>query len=172
MRNSNNQPPLIKRKITTLEMEIALMKHFNYRQNVIIPNISWGLDLHECDLLIVRKSLNMVEVEIKATKHDLLKDFEKKHSHVDKKNRIREFYYAMPRYVFDKIDVDIFPINSGIIVFDVNRNRINTTIIRNSKINTSARKLTESEYNKILRLGTYRIFTLKNKLHKLLNKTK
>lgn len=161
-------------KITTLDIEVALMKYFNYRQNVIIPNVSWGLDLHECDLLVVRKSLNMVEIEIKISKYDLLKDFKKKHGHYDKKNRIREFYYAMPDILYDKCG-DLIPENAGIIICNSKMNYkknvvIDVNIKRKSKINTSARKLTIDEYNKLLRLGCYRIFTLKNKLLKILNK--
>lgn len=162
-------------KITTLEMELALMTHFKYRQNVIIPNISWGLQLHECDLLVVRKSLHMVEVEIKVTKSDLMNDFKKKHSHLDKYNRIREFYYAMPRCVFDSIDKKVLPIHAGIIVCDrikdgKGRIKVKPTVIKPPKINTSARKLTEKEYLKVLRLGAYRIYTLKSKLQRTIDK--
>lgn len=157
-------------KITTLDIEVVLMKHFKFRQNVIIPNVSWGLGLHECDLLIVRKSLNMTEIEIKISKSDLLKDFDKKHGHQDKKNRIREFYYAIPENLYIQCK-DLIPENAGIIVCSKNLNYkkdvvVSVTVKRKSKINSSARKLTNIEYNKLLRLGCYRIFTLKNKLLK------
>lgn len=162
-------------KITTLEMEISLMTHFQYRQNVIIPNVSWGLLLHECDLLVVRKSLHMVEVEIKVTKSDFMNDFKKKHSHVDKYNRIREFYYAMPKYVFDTIDKKIFPAHAGIILCDRVKNskgriKVKSSVVKSPKINTTARKLTEKEYLKVLRLGAYRIYTLKSKLQRTIDK--
>lgn len=156
-------------------MELALMKHFNYRQNVIVTNVSWGLDLHECDLLIVRKSLHSVEVEIKISKYDLLNDFEKKHAHVDKKNRIREFYYAIPEKLYNECS-GLIPKDAGIIVCSKFKYRgkynIKTKVARKSKINTSARKLTTKEYNKLLRLGCYRIYTIKNKLLKTINNGK
>jgi len=43
-------------KITTLEIENRVAQYFNPRQNIVVPNISWGMNIHECDLLIVRKS--------------------------------------------------------------------------------------------------------------------
>lgn len=61
-------------KITTLDMEIVLMEYFGVNRNIIVPNVSWGLNLHECDLLIFSKSGYATEVEIKISKQDLLKD--------------------------------------------------------------------------------------------------
>ena len=69
-------------KITTHKIEVALANHFNYRLNLIVPNISWGAFIwHECDLFIVSKAGYCTEIEIKISKSDLKKDFEKKHNH-------------------------------------------------------------------------------------------
>jgi len=37
----------------TIEMEIAFARYFGIRQNLIIPNVSWGMDTHECDLFVL-----------------------------------------------------------------------------------------------------------------------
>jgi hypothetical protein len=44
-RNRNKPKP-----ITTAEIEVVIAKHFGIRQNIIVPNISWGFDSHEMDL--------------------------------------------------------------------------------------------------------------------------
>lgn len=64
----------------TIELEIAIMEYFGIRQNLIVPNVSWGMNgLHECDVLILSKAGYATEVEIKISKPDLLKDRDKKH---------------------------------------------------------------------------------------------
>lgn len=63
--------------MTTLEMEIALMRELNIRKNIIVPNVSFGMyfkgygALHECDLLCLSKSGYATEIEIKIIKSDL-----------------------------------------------------------------------------------------------------
>ena len=42
-------------KITTPEMELAIVKLFNFRKHIIIPNISYGFVSHECDLFLIKK---------------------------------------------------------------------------------------------------------------------
>ena len=58
--------------ITTIEMEVAIAAYFGFRQNIIVPNISWGFMNHEADMFIVRKSGYAIEIEIKRSKSDLL----------------------------------------------------------------------------------------------------
>jgi hypothetical protein len=76
--------------LKSIEVEEAVARMFGIRQNIIVPNISWGMGLHECDLLIIRKSGYAVEVEIKVSRWDLRKDLKKTHGH--QSGRIREFY--------------------------------------------------------------------------------
>lgn len=154
------------KKIKTIEMELAIAKMFGFRQNIIVPNISWGFDwMHECDLFILRKSGVAIEVEIKTSKSDLLADFKKYHKHVDKKNRITEFYYAFPENMYDNCK-DLIPETVGIILCFKYGNSDNThaRIERKAKRIKSARKLTIEEQLKIGRLGCVRIWGLKQKL--------
>jgi len=38
------------------EMELAVANFFGINSNIIVPNISWGVKIHECDLFIIKKS--------------------------------------------------------------------------------------------------------------------
>lgn len=156
--------------ISTPEMEIAIAKMFGTRQNIIVPNISWGLQgMHECDMFIITKAGCAQEVEIKRTKSDFLADFKKGHNHVDKQKRITEFYYAFPSDIIDKC-IDLVPENAGIIVCERYENYrgielISAHIVRQAKWIKDSRKLTPEEQLKVAHLGCMRIFNLKEKLN-------
>jgi hypothetical protein len=150
-------------KLTTIEIEERVAQYFGPRQSLIVPNISWGMNIHECDLLIVRKSGYGIEVEIKISRADLKKDAEKTHHHND--SRIREFYFAIPDYLQDSIE--FIPKHAGIIV--VNRvynygDHVYCRIIRDAEVNKKCTKFTEAEMFNIARLGTMRIWSLKRKI--------
>lgn len=157
--------------ISTQEMEVAIAKMFGIRTHIIVPNISWGLPgMHEVDLFIIKPSKFVVEVEIKRSKSDFLADFKKGHNHVDKQKRISEFYYAFPIDIYEKCK-DLVPENAGIIVCERfinyrNVEIVNARIKRKAKWIKDSRKLTEEEQLKVARLGTMRIFNLKEKLNK------
>lgn len=152
-------------------MEVAIANYFNYRQNIIVPNISWGLGLHECDVFIVTKSGYCTEVEIKRSKSDLLADFEKKHKHKDKKNRIKEFYYAIPKSLLSSCEL-LIPKDTGIIVCERSEwssDKVYAYIHRKTKPNLGAVPLTAKELHKVGHLGTMRIWSLKQKIIKMKN---
>lgn len=153
-------------------MEVRLAGHFNYRQNIIVPNISWGMDIHECDLLVVRKSGYATEIEIKISKADLKKDIGKRHQHVDKFNRIRELYFAIPESLVNCIE--FIPERAGIIVLRKSKlyngeEFLDCKVIRRSKINTTCRRFSDEERLKIAHLGCMRIWGLKRKIIKARN---
>ena len=81
--------------MTCAEIELKLVKWFNPRTHLIVPNVSWGFTSHECDLLIMSKSGYLIEVEIKVSLPDLKKDLLKKHGH--KEDRIKYLYFAIPQ---------------------------------------------------------------------------
>lgn len=147
-----------------MEMEVAVANHFGYRQNIIVPNISWGFHIHECDLLILRKSGHCLEVEIKISKADLKKDKEKSHGHVDYYDRVRELWFAIPEGMSNCIE-DI-PEKAGILVVYMHEwlNRYCCKRIRDAKVNSKSVKLYENEQLALARLGTMRIWSLKNKI--------
>jgi hypothetical protein len=146
----------------SIEIEIAVSKFFNYRQNIIVPNISWGLGIHECDLLILTKTGYVWEVEIKVCKYDLKNDRKKSHNHYSEK--IKRLYFAIP---YDLInEIKYIPDRAGIVivkrdtVFGVRR----CEVIRYPKDNINAIKLNIDDRMKIAHLGTMRIWGLKRKI--------
>jgi hypothetical protein len=159
--------------ITTIEIEEAVARKFGVRTNIIVPNVSWGLPgMHECDLFIIKMSGYGVEVEIKISKADLLSDFKKSHSHKDRFNRIKEFYYAFPENMLKTCE-GLIPKDAGIIVCrrsDWGEKLVYASFHRDPVPIKIARKLTTEEQFKVARLGTMRIWTLKNKIIQLQKK--
>ena len=155
----------MKDKLTTFEIETAVANYFDIRQNIIVPNVSWGVNLHECDLLVIRKSGYGIEIEIKITKADLRKDKQKRHNHVDYFNRLRELYFAIPDYLNNCIE--FIPERAGIIL--VSKNIIAGTLytqcnrIRKPKININASRFADNEILKIAHLGTMRLWSARSK---------
>lgn len=151
-------------------MEVAIANYFGIRQHIIVPNISWGFGMHECDLFIIKKSGVVVEVEIKRSKSDLLADFKKGHNHHDRQNRITELYFALPEELYESCK-DLIPEGAGIITCYrwtdyKKRERLGAQTKRSPKRIKRARKLTEQEQLRIARLGTMRIWSLKQKIIK------
>ena len=61
-----------------IDIELAVSNYLNPRTNLIVPNVHWGMCLHECDLLVITRSGYAWEVEIKVSRVDLIKNKEKK----------------------------------------------------------------------------------------------
>ena len=154
--------------IPLIEMEVSIMKMFGIRQNIIVPNISWGFNIHEMDLAVVTKSGYLKEIEIKRSISDLKADFKKSHHH--KSDRICKMYYAIPEELLEN-SLQLIPNDCGIILcYRLNnnqRNIIRAKIHREAKLRKNSRKLTLEEQFKIARLGCLRILTLKEKILKL-----
>lgn len=143
--------------MTAKHIEYSVASLFGYRQNNIVPNVSWGAGLHECDLLIILKSKWAVEVEIKISKSDMKADLKKKHNH--KSIKIGELYYAMPKDIYEQCK-DLIPEHAGIITVD-EYNR--ASFARCAKKNPDARKMTDEEISGILRLGNMRTWSMRKK---------
>lgn len=146
--------------ITTAEMEIAVANYFGVRQNLIVPNISWGLDIHECDLLICSKSGYLTEVEIKISKSDLIKDKEKRHGHYNQ--RIKALYFAIPDYLYTEEIIAHIPNRAGILTVRYNGKRFVVLAEREAE-KSKGIAMTESEKFNMARLGALRIWNLKRK---------
>jgi hypothetical protein len=141
---------------TCKEIELALLRHFDFRQNIIVPNVSWGLGIHECDMLMVSKNGYATEFEIKVSKADLIKDKEKRHNHDSKK--IKYLFFVIPEKLDKEEIINHIPGKAGIIV--VKKNGI-TKIKRAALKNNEAIKLTDKEILHVARLGAMRIYGLK-----------
>lgn len=148
-------------KITCSQIEIAVAKMFGTRTHIIVPNISWGLNLHECDLLIINKNGYATEVEIKTSKADLKADLEKRHGH--KSNRIKHLYYAMPAELID-FAVGILPHDVGIIKcyrISENDSRIYAEKVRKPRPTHKFIKMPDKDIYHIGRLGVLRYWNLR-----------
>ena len=142
------------------QIEIALARHFNYRTNIIVPNVWWGLGLaYECDLVIVSKRGWATEIEIKTSKQDIKADF-KKASYAHKSNLMKRFYYAVPEKLSK---YELLPVDCGLI--SVN-NDLECKLLRPPRINKNARKLRQDEIEKVLHLGCMRIWSLKDVINR------
>lgn len=149
-------------KIKTVDMEIILAYYFGIRNNLIVPNVSWGMFNYEIDLLILSKGGYATEIEIKVSKSDLLADKNKNHGHVN--NMIKYLYFAIP----DHIDIDFtlnnIPERSGLICI---KNNERVEIIKKPIKNKDAKPFTTDDKFQLARLGAMRIWKLKNTLRNL-----
>lgn len=153
----------------TAEMEVKLAHYFNYRQNLIVPNVWWSYFNHEVDLLVLSKAGYAREIEIKISKQDLKKDKQKLHNHTS--SRIRQLYFAIPEEIYDDSTLEHIPGRAGLLIVEkggypkpFQLYNYHVRIIRKAKINRYAEKWTEKEIADIARLGAMRIWGLKKML--------
>lgn len=145
---------------TSTEIEYAVSYYFSPRRYVIVPNVSWGMFSYELDLcLLNHKSRFAVEVEIKVSKADLLRDGKKEHNHDRNHNLIKYLYFAMPERMRNCID--LVPERAGIL-FVTTEGQV--LLERRAKPNPVAKTWTDAEAYELARLGTMRVWPLKRKL--------
>ena len=150
------------RKLKCIDIECAVASYFNWRVNLIVPNVSWGMFIHECDLLIVTKAGYCYEVEIKTSRSDLKADMKKRHGH--KSELIKKLYFAIPEYLADCIE--FIPAHAGIITVSAEGGFCQ--VIRQPQVN-GGRSLSEQERFQVARLGTMRIWSLKRFVREKIN---
>lgn len=154
----------------TINMEIAIMRLFAPRKNIVVPNVSWGMmlkspdgkykPLHECDILVLSQNNYATEIEIKISKADVLADKNKRHGH--NHGHIARFYFAVPNNLIN-FALKHIPERAGLYgVGDGGR----TKLVRQCKRNTKAHKWSDKERLKLAHLGTMRIVGLKQKIAK------
>lgn len=156
----------------TLEVEVALMRHFDFTQKIIVPNITHTSQIlrFETDLLILTKSSYAHGIEIKVSLQDFKKDFEKSHIKtldMDRYfKRLKHFSYAFPENLlkFAKENVDErFGLYS--------LRKIDTELYGEMTLVDEIRKpstlfnykWSEEERTKLMHLGCMRIYNLKKR---------
>lgn len=144
------------------DIEYALAQHLNTRQNLIVPNISWGLGFsYEIDLLVVTPNNYAWEIEIKISKKDLKADIKKKHGHYNIK--IKRLYFAVPLQLKEDALL-LIPERAGLfIVYDSGR----VELIKPPTINLNAQPLTTKEIDHLYKLSMMRMWSFKRKLYYL-----
>lgn len=152
------------------EIECCIARLWDCRQNVIVPNVSFGLfPTHEADLLLMSKSGYLTEFEIKRSWSDFLNDFKKGTTHDEGKVSVK--YFVIPVAIKEKaleyLDKGVDPDKMwGIITYD--EDLILNTVRVPSNINkrNPEFKLTLEEQFRLARLGAMRVWNLKEKLNK------
>ena len=143
--------------MTILEIELAVSSLFNTRQNMIVPNVWWGLGFnHEIDLLVCTRGGYCTEIEIKTSKTDLKRDGSKPHGHGGP--RIRRVFFAIPEPLLEY--KHLIPETAGIITVNAGWAKI----IRNAVVNKQSRPLNADEHLHLGRLASMRIWSLKETL--------
>lgn len=160
----------MKTDINSTHLEIATANYFGFRQNLIVPNVSWGLGLsYEADLLVVRPSGFIEEIEIKISITDLKQDAKKNKwtTPWGQKdfNKMKKFWYCITEDMAKKIDIiyENIPEFAGLLVAEYDENRHNFYISkkREAKTNKLAKKISDKSRLKLAELGCMRIWTLK-----------
>ena len=147
------------------DIEMAIKRHYDPRRNLIVPNVSWGFGVHECDMLVVSKSGYATEIEIKVSKGDLIKDAKKEHKHESRK--ICRLYFAIPKSLSEKIGNDVelmIPSGAGLIEVSEEGN-LHFRIIAKDK---NRYKLTVQEMYVVARLGAIKYWSIREKLEYLI----
>ena len=156
--------------LTTLDMEIAMIKEFNPRQNIVVPNVSWSMfNRMECDLVVLSKDNYATEIEIKITKSDLKADAKKRHEH--KHPLLARNFFAVP-YHLEDVALETIPEHCGLYVITPvtyrhgsMHTRHAVTLVRRAKRNKDAIQWTADKRCKLARLGTLRILGLKQTIN-------
>lgn len=162
-------------KITARHLELAAADYFDYRRNLIIPNVSFGLSLnYEADLIIVTKDKYLYEVEIKISIADLKKDILKKKFSTNGQYKIKKFYYLIPESLLKYRDeiLNLIRPEAGLMSAKYNnyKNRFEINLINMATINKKAEKISDKEYLHLCHLAAMRIWTLKEHLNNLNSK--
>jgi hypothetical protein len=147
------------------DIEIAVAKWYDYRRYFIVPNVSYGLNIHEVDMLVISPSDWATEIEIKISIADLKADLKKSHGH--RSNKIKYLYFAIPEELKEKAK-GLIPERAGLLI--VKEDKYGYTSINKVKtacINKTARKITSDERLQLGRLAAMRIWSLKQNCYRL-----
>lgn len=146
--------------MTETEIQRALARGpFDYRRFLVVPNASYGVGLHECDLLALTASGYAHEIEIKISVADLRRDGQKQHHH--QSQRVKCLWFAAPAEMREAM-LEHVPVEAGIIL--VGDGWPGWEIVRKPTVRRGARKFTDAERYALARLGTIRYWTWAHKL--------
>lgn len=164
--------------VTCLDIELAIMREFDFRQNLIVPNISnmMGIVPFETDVFVLTKSNYAYGFEIKVSKSDLKADFKKpQHAKFNEmrngKTGFERFYgkfkyfnYAVPEQL-KECALELIPDFCGLWVY----RRPEYPALPKFYCFREPKKLFDYKWSneqryEIARLGTMRIYSLKQAL--------
>lgn len=156
------------------EIEIQIMKRFDFRQNLIVPNVTniTGIVPFETDILVLSKSGYAHGFEIKTSKSDLKADFKKpQHTKFDEmKNgktgleryygKFKYFSYAVPEQLKEDA-ILLIPDFCGLWIYRKTEDFGSRYFYQErSPKKLFDNKWTEKRRYDLARLGTMRIYSL------------
>lgn len=143
-------------ELTVKEIQALLAEYWGIRNNIIVPNVSWGMLDYEADLLIMNKTGYVTEIEIKRSWSDFLADF-KKDEHAHKSEIIYQFWYCVPSKCIEKLK-EVYPdsIDRPNVISYSDSGVLNFHGKKASYCRGFHRKLFLEEQLKLARLGTLR----------------
>lgn len=156
------------KRLTAVDIELAVACHFGHRTTLMVPNVStgWGLR-YEADMVVVKYGFAM-EIEIKVTASDIVADTRKLHGHDS--NMFRMLWFAVP----DALTAHpAIPGKAGIMAYCQRVYYAGTRseyavdaieVRRAPAVNKTAKKLSAEQKFNLARLGTMRIWDLKTAL--------
>lgn len=97
----------------TAEVEAGVLAYFNHLQYLIVPNCYFGGG--EMDLLLISKSRQVTEVEIKVSLSDWQNDVKKDKWKSEERSKVSRFFYAVPYDLVGQIPSWV-PASAGILV--------------------------------------------------------
>lgn len=177
-------------KVTTLDIELAIMKKFKYKQNVIVTNLAPKSNMvkFETDVLVLTKLNYAYGFEVKVDLGDLKKDFSKLHHTNIKENKkfkggknsmeyyfdkFKYFYYVVPEKLKDNA-LELIPEFCGLYVYGKTSKYSKTKeliLCRKAKL-LYKNKWTDKDRCNLMRLGTIKLYNLKSRVNNLLKNTK
>lgn len=165
-------------KVKTLDIELAIMREFDFRTNLIVPNISSTMNVvpFETDMLVLNKNSYAHGFEIKVSKSDLKADFKKRHhKEIDEfrngktgkerfYGKFKHFSYAVPEELSDYA-LGLIPAFCGLYAFK----KQDYPYIGKFYCVRKPKRLfnyqwSNSERYEVARLGTMRIYNLKRSI--------
>lgn len=168
------------------EREIArslYLNVFNGKHLVAVPNCSWTG--HECDLLVVRADLRIVDVEIKISRSDLKADAKKEKwlkryrpepgepwrpwnegpfEKLEHPEKVWKHYYALPQEIWTPSLAESISPASGILLIRDAKTRPMLRVERQAKPNKDAGKISAEALCHIARLCTVRMWDSYNEV--------
>lgn len=169
-------------KINCIDIELSIMNKFDFRTNLIVPNISnmMGIVAFETDMLLINKNGYATGFEIKTSKSDLKADFGKpQHTNINEfrngksgleryYGKLKYFYYAVPEDL-KEISLELIPEFCGL--YCLAKWTDGTSIRKNFYEVRKPKKLfnyqwTLNQKYAVARLGSMRIYNLKRALIK------
>ena len=157
------------RSLTEIEVALAEHDYFSYVKNVVAFNVlgeTSKLPLwHECDMLVLRPSGYLIEVEIKRSWSDFLADFHKKHHHGcgDQQSLVKELWFCVPEGCLEDAKAKLEEAGqpySGIVTYDEELK----LKLHGGYLLSNYRKLTIEEQFQVARFGAMRCVKLRKKL--------